>query len=283
MKKMFSAAFAALLSVSLLSSCGGEKPAVTTTDSASAVPSTTLPAPETTVPGTDPVTTPPETTPPATEAPDTPYDWAAPVPESEAKGLSYFDDAVFLGDSRIGGFFMSAGVLNAEYIYAQGFQVNQFATAANVVGGNGQAMTAKEALEALNGKFGKVYIAVGLNELGWESYNFFYTKVCEIVDAVREQQPDALIYILSVTPVTRNNAAGIAWHSLEKIDIFNGKLKQAAEDEKVFYVDWDAALRDSSRYLKEELAAVDGAHFTREGYGILRDYLLSHTADSYKE
>ena len=84
MKKMFSAVFAALLSVSLLSSCVGEKPAVTTTDSASAVPSTTLPAPETTVPGTDPVTTPPETTPPATEAPDTPYDWAAPVPESEA-------------------------------------------------------------------------------------------------------------------------------------------------------------------------------------------------------
>lgn len=278
MKKGLSAAFAALFALSLLVSCGGDP-----VDTADPRTSTELTPPSTTPgdTGSDPVTTPPETEPPVTQAPDTSYVWSEPVPEGESKTLSYFDDAVFLGDSRIQGFYMSSGVINAEYIYAQGFQVNQFSTAANVMGKNGELVTAKDALAALNGNFGKVYIGVGLNELGWESYNFFYTKVCEIIDAVREQQPDAIVYVLAVTPVTQRNASGIAWHSLEKIDLFNNKLKQAAEDKKAFYVDWDMPLRGSDRYLREDLSAVDGAHFTQEGYQTLRDYLLAHTADLY--
>ena len=44
-------------------------------------------------------------------------------------------------------------------------------------------------------RYGKVYIMLGINELGWPYVDVFAEKYAEMVRAVRDAQPDAQIYI----------------------------------------------------------------------------------------
>ena len=130
-----SLAVALLMLVPVFASCGDKDPIPSTdvtsfvTDDITTEPTTTEPAntaeDTTATPVTDapvttapivtnaPVTEPPSTEPPATE-PVVVDPYSAPVPESSKKDVSWFDDAVFIGDSRIGGFQLAAGVWNSE-------------------------------------------------------------------------------------------------------------------------------------------------------------------------
>ena len=50
--------------------------------------------------------------------------------------------------------------------------------------------------------FGKVYVALGVNELGIGNTYMFYEKYREILEMIREYQPDALIYIQGIMHVS---------------------------------------------------------------------------------
>ena len=64
------------------------------------------------------------------------YDYSAPVPESEQVAKSYFDDAVFIGDSRTEGFMLSAGLSNATFYSHKGITVNTVFTEPAIKMGN---------------------------------------------------------------------------------------------------------------------------------------------------
>ena len=175
-----SLAVALLMLVPVFASCGDKDPIPSTdvtsfvTDDITTEPTTTEPAntaeDTTATPVTDapvttapivtnaPVTEPPSTEPPATE-PVVVDPYSAPVPESSKKDVSWFDDAVFIGDSRIGGFQLAAGVWNSEYITFPGMTVKYFFDY-DFYPLNGENVTAKEALQSLGTNYKKVYIYI---------------------------------------------------------------------------------------------------------------------------
>ena len=82
--------------------------------------------------------------------------------------------------------------------------------------------------ELQNGKsYDRVFLIFGENELGWPNTQAFYDGYGEVIDAVRERQPEAAVYIQSILPVSQEvSEKNIDCTNNEQILKFNEMLKE---------------------------------------------------------
>lgn len=201
------------------------------------------------------------------------YDYSKPVPKSEKVGLEYFNDAVFIGDSRTEGFIINNGLAyDIEYYTSKGLQVNTIFLD-KVINMNGTKVTIMEALARTS--FSKVYIMLGINETGWPYSNLFIEKYCEIIDGIRNINPNCTIYVQSILPVSQSVSNTHSYIKNSKINEFNSLILQMAKDKSIYYINVREALEDSNGALPEE-AAVDGIHLDRAYCEKWLEYLTEH-------
>ena len=213
-----------------------------------------------------------ETNAPEDTAPG-PYDFSQSVPESAEVDDSYFDDAVFIGNSRTEGFKLYSGLSNAQFYTAIGLMVDTIFTKPYATI-NGEKTTIMEALKTTD--FSKVYIMLGMNELGWVYGSVYQEYYGRIIDGIREINPDAVIYIQSILPVSAEKSAGDDIYNNPRIDEFNGLLQELAEEKEVYYVNVAEAVAGEDGSLPEG-ASFDGVHLTPDYCAKWRDYLKTHT------
>ena len=185
---------------------------------------------------------------------------------------SYFNDAVFIGDSRTEGFGLQSGLKNITVYTEKGLMVDTIFTNQPVVI-DGQRMSIIEALQKQS--FGKVYIMFGINELGWVYDEIFIKKYEKVIDAIKESQPDAVIYIQSIIHVSGEKEKNSDM-SNEKINRRNKLIEKMAKERKVEYIDLNKVLTDKNGNLYKE-ASVDGVHLNRTYCQIWKNYLLENT------
>ena len=235
-----------------------------------------LPAETPALPAAAPAEPVPETPAPAEPEEARGYDYAAPVPEGEAVEDDWFADAAFVGDSLTDGLLLYSGIKGADNLSYKGMTVQTVRTD-KVIRQDGAKYTP---LEALGRKtYGKVYILLGVNELGWYNDQRFYDCYAQLVDLVREAQPDAQIYLQTLLPVTAEKSERHEWLKNEKVAVYNALIAQLAQEKEVYLVDAHAALADADGVLPAE-KSTDGVHLTRSGYEIWADYLRRHTVSS---
>lgn len=195
-----------------------------------------------------------------------------PVPESASVGLPYFGDALFIGDSRTEGFMMYAEVNNATYYTYKGLSVDTVATKEFIPGPDGSKQTVMDALK--NRQFAKVYVMLGVNELGWAYPNIFIERYGRLIDAVKANNPGAIVYVQSILPVSQVKA-GDAVYNNENINKFNALIQAMVQEKQVYYVNpAEAVMQDG--WLAAD-AATDGVHLNKKYCIIWRDYLMTHT------
>lgn len=203
------------------------------------------------------------------------YDFASPVPETEAVDDSYFDDAAFIGDSRIDGFRLYSGIKNGEFIVHTGLSI--FQVGKKDITYKGKKMKVMEALG--KGEYKKVYVSLGVNELGMNNDTGYHDHFAKLVDDIRAQQPDATIYIQLLIPVNEQKCRekGIASY-IENghLQTYNDILKEVAQEKHVFLVDPAEELTDETGEPPYDSVA-DGVHFQRGPYKQWFDYLKRHT------
>lgn len=207
-----------------------------------------------------------------TPEPEAPYDYAAPVPEAEAVGDDWFSDAAFVGDSRTEGLCLYSGVQPGACLAYRGLTVQSARTEASIRV-NGEKMTALEGLE--RGAYGKVYVMLGVNELGWYNDQRYYDNYSDLINLIREAQPQAQIYLQTLIPVTSKKSAG-SYINNPQILVYNDIIAQLAEEKQVFLVDVWSAFAGADGAL-DEAGSVDGVHLTRSYYQRWLDYLKAHT------
>ncbi len=197
-----------------------------------------------------------------------------PVSETAPVDDSYFDDAVFVGDSLMSGF-GSYGVVSMENVFADvGINLDTIMTKACISTPNG-ASTIPDAL-ALK-QPAKIYIMLGSNGIAWISPEQLAQKYSDFLDVVLAQNENAEIYIASIPPVTAAKQAEDARYDNSAIDAYNQYLLELAEEKGVYFVDVHAFLSDESGTLSAEYAEKDGMHLKKAGYDALFDYLKAHT------
>lgn len=204
-----------------------------------------------------------------------PYDYSLPVPESEAVDNSYFDRCVFIGDSRMLGLVKYNDIEPINYC-SVGFSVGAYDNATFVRIGD-KNYTVKDALRE-NDDYDAVYIATGLNELGWP-LKTFAEKYEYMIKDIKEAAGDRPIYIQLIMPITNSfeSSKKMNPYSLKNSDVvrFNESLKAMAQKCEVYYLDCSAlfTLEDGSL---DPNKSSDGAHLTLSAYSDQLDYYKTH-------
>lgn len=207
-----------------------------------------------------------------------PYDFSQPVPEGEPVDNSYFDNAAFVGDSRTDGFMLYSGIGTGDNLSANGVSIFKLADRKSLVI-DGEKYTALEALSLK--EYGKVYIALGVNELGYNNDKGYYNKFCAAIDEIRRVQPNAVIYIQGLIPVNEEQYLASTGHDYltnDHLRVYNQLMQQVAEEKQVAYVNVYEAFADETGSLPEEDSR-DGVHLHKESCQRWLEYLKTHTVE----
>ena len=192
--------------------------------------------------------------------------------------MSYFDDALFVGDSLTQGFQVyTSGISNASYAAYIGAGPRTFieGTVTNI---NGDTVKPIDEILAANPK--KVYILLGTNAMETLTDEAFLEYYARFLDFLVPQLPeDTVYYIESIPPVTQAKTADENF-TLERIQNVNEQLALLAYQYGMHYLDLYGALCDENGYLKADYAADDGLHLNNDGYSAWREMLITHTAYS---
>lgn len=201
------------------------------------------------------------------------YDYSKPVPESQTVENSYFDDAVFIGDSRTEGLILYTGLSNTVAYTDKGLMVDTVFTKP-AINKNGEKISVMEALRSTD--FRKVYIMLGINETGWPYSSVFIEKYGRIIDEIKAVNPQAIIYVQEILPVTESVSQTSGYVKNKKIDEYNALIRQMAEEKQVYYIDTGNAVADENGFLPED-AAIDGIHLKQPYCRKWLEYLKTHT------
>ena len=196
--------------------------------------------------------------------------------------MSYFSDALFIGDSRTEGLQLYSGIQGATFYCYKGISIFDVMKddPKKLIDINGTSYSIVDALEVQSGQFSKVYLSLGINELGYYDDQGFHDKFAALIDRVRETQPGAVIYLQTLVPVNPELCAE-NWPSYvnnDKVAVYNEIFKQLAEEKEVVLLDVGAALSTADGILAKE-NTVDGVHFTRAWYQEWLAYLQTHTVE----
>ena len=194
-----------------------------------------------------------------------------PEPEEPASPFttvdaSYFDDALFIGDSHTDGFKDYAGLPNADYLCHNGLTVWSAVEKAEFPGRQTLA-------QALCGKhYGKIYLMLGINELGAGTAESWAAQYKVLLDEIRELQPDAIIFLQAIFHTTQEKS-DTTFFKNSTIDARNAEIQKFADNETVFYIDCNPVFDDDTGALTAEYSG-DGVHVKAPYYVMWRDYLF---------
>lgn len=213
----------------------------------------------TTAPTTEPTTeqTTEPTTEPATQEtpePTTPY-----IPDGDYR---IFDEAAFVGDSRIGGLYLSSQLTTSNFYYDIGGNVH------NAVSGDGYKLnngSYGSAIDALRQReFEYVFLQYGVNEFGW-STSAFVDGYEALVNQVKAVQPNAKIYVMAIIPVTAQYAIDRTngeFNVNARLDDMDAGIKAMAERVGVNYINVVEGITGGVRVL-EPYMSNDGYHLNK--------------------
>ena len=272
--------FAILIILLVLAGCGA--PAVSAPTPSPTPVVTPDPTPQPTpTPEPAPAPTPdPTDTPEPTQSPAL-YTFGTPLEESEpVADDSFFDTAVFLGDSRTEGFQLFSGMKHGDFYWARGMSVfradhEDF----KLFDIEGEKFTLVGTLG--HNAYDSVYIMIGINEMGYPAASY-ERGLSELIDKVLAAQPQAVVYLQTLAPVNEEEARAnklADYINNDKVAQFNEAIVRVAAEKRVVLLDTGSIYRGEDGQLPAELSA-DGAHFIYGGYKIWADYLRCHVMDA---
>lgn len=181
--------------------------------------------------------------------------------ETGANENLIFDETVaFIGDSRTQGFLMYTGLKDVvDYTYI-GLMVDTAVTKKFVKTSTGEEVTLLEDMK--NRNIQKVYIMLGINELGWSYSQVFVNDYAELIRKIKEIKPNCEIYLQSIIPVTKEKSDSDDIYNNTKIAEYNRLIKDLAARENVKYLDVKSAVVDSGGNLPSS-ASTDGIHINK--------------------
>lgn len=185
-----------------------------------------------------------------------------PAPVAATKvGADYFTDAVFIGDSRTQGLQLFSGLTSTHYLCAKGATVASIYSDSKVKTASG-AVPVMTALHHIS--FSKVYIMLGVNELGWVYPKTFTNQYAKVIQDIRAMNPDAKIVLQSILPVSAAQEAKHGYINNERIAEYNALIQKLAADNGCTYLNVAEAVTASDGCMADALTS-DGLHLNKPG------------------
>ena len=167
-----------------------------------------------------------------------------------------YSDAAFIGDSRTEALKTYGLLKGADYYTYKGLKVDTVFTEP-CIDVDGSKMTVMDAIGRKQYK--RIYIMLGVNELGWVSTDIFIDDYGKIIDKLKETQPGATIYVQSILPVSAKKSEIDEIYNNPRINEFNGLIQAMAEEKGATYLPVNTAVMDETGALPAG-ASTDGVH-----------------------
>lgn len=181
---------------------------------------------------------------------------------------SYFDDALFIGDSRTVGIYEYGKINNADFFCSNG--MSSYTILKEVVNVSGVGKTTLQNLLAQK-DYKKIYIMIGINELG-NVFEEVMGKINNLIVTVQESEPGALIYLQGNLHVTSSRSNSDKYINNTRINALNQALSGNADNITVFYLDPNVLFDDENGNLRSDYSS-DSAHIYAKYYVVWADWL----------
>lgn len=185
--------------------------------------------------------------------------------------ISYFDDALFIGDSRTVGLYEYGGLGNAEVFAHSGMSIYKVFKEEFELR-SGEMVMLGEILHKR--QFGKIYIMLGINELGYD-FDQTVERFGEAIVRIQEAQPGATIFIQANLHITDEKAEQSDIFNNENIDRYNQAISELADGKTIFYLDANTLYDDENGCLSKEFTT-DHAHILGKYYVDWVDFILQN-------
>ncbi|MDO4863631.1 MAG: GDSL-type esterase/lipase family protein [Ruminococcus sp.] len=185
--------------------------------------------------------------------------------------LAYFDDALFIGDSRTVGLMEYGDFKSSDFFCTEGLATDKI---------NQTEVNGKKFDEVIDAKqYGKVYIMLGINEVG-NDHEYVLTSYRAIVEKLKVHQPDAVIYVQANLHVTSYAETKVITNAA--IDDLNRGIASLADNKRVFYLDINELYDDEYGYFNQSYTH-DGVHPEGMYYTQWCQWLCTKTVPKYIE
>ena len=191
---------------------------------------------------------------------------------SEVSREHYFDNALFIGDSRTVGLFEYADMGTADVFADSGMSLYKVMDVKLPVGGEGEK-TLEEILA--DKQYSRIYLMLGINELGRGTTESFFQVYADAVNRIRMLQPDALIFIQGIMRVGEEKNSTDAVFNNANINARNQAISMMADNRSIFYLEINDAVCDETGNLISDYT-FDQIHLKAIYYQLWKDYLLAH-------
>jgi len=166
---------------------------------------------------------------------------------------SYFDDALFIGDSRTAGLKKYGTLDNADYFASAGLSLYTI-DSTKVETAEGKKIKLEEMLA--DNTYGKIYIMLGINELGYD-FDTTVQKYQEFINYIFDMQPDTILYVCANMHVNSLRSELDEIHNNPAIDRMNEQIASFADQKTIFYLDVNPLFDDENGNLAQEYISDD--------------------------
>lgn len=171
----------------------------------------------------------------------------AEEPEEELPPEEFFQDTLFIGDSRTMGLAEYADIEGAVFFANTGMNIYRLYSLKNAV--HDQELKLEDILAEK--QFRKIYLMLGINELGYDEKQTVKRYEEEVVK-LRELQPEAEIVLEANLHVTTARSGRDAIFNNENINRINENIRQIAEKYELSYIDVNEIFDDETGGLNPE-------------------------------
>lgn len=192
---------------------------------------------------------------------------------TQPKGDISMDDALFIGDSRTVGLMEYAGIDGADYFCTVGMSVYNIHKKPVSVPNVGKVTLT----ELLNGKkYGKIYIMLGVNEVGYE-FSSTVEKYRELIEFIKDKQSNAVIFIQANLHVSKSRSDRDKVVNNTAINGLNAELAKLADGKSKFYLDANILFDDKTGALSSDKSE-DSTHLYAKYYKEWGEWIVRQTA-----
>ncbi len=185
-----------------------------------------------------------------------------------------FNNSAFVGDSRFAGLLNNTQLLEPDFYCEVGVNVSTICKQNVIKLEDGTKVNLATAIA--QGSYDKVFIQLGINEVGWDNIDYFQQCYEEIINTIKVKQPTATVYAISIIPVTELKDAEGTYVNNVNVARFNERIKAASDKCGAVYLDATPALCGDAKVLPIG-ASNDGVHLNKANCWRLLNFLKVST------
>ncbi len=203
-------------------------------------------------------------------------DLAQPNEKQKFKEMpeEYLDGSLFIGDSRTSTLAIYSGWKTCSFWVKNGISIWEIMDAKIATGNNESNLTVRQGLEEK--QYAKIYIMLGINELGTGTPRSFYEQYEKVIVEMRKLQPGAKIFVQSILHVTDGKDQTGSYINNKEIDRRNSFLVGINRIEGVYYLDLNTVFDDPKTNKLNPAFSTDGVHLKATQIDKWKSFLLNH-------